>query len=379
MKIITLFTASLIFCKLVIAQNVGIGTITPHPSAQLDISSTTKGLLAPRMTTAQRNAIANPAAGLLAYDTDTKAFWFYNGTAWTQMVGDGGGLELPFAQSVGLNGTAFKIENSGSAIDASVTYNSAIALRGHATGFSGYGVYGSSSHANGFGVSGSNPTGIAVYGFSGAGGTALRGVSTGGYALNTTGNVRISGGNTNPTEDAVLTSTDASGNAVWKPTYRVAFRASGVYSSFQTIPHKTDRKLHFAAEAYDLSDNFQPTSSGSPSVSMSSFVIPVSGIYHFDLSVQMILDDILYDDFESVKANIKVNRVGNVFSAFEAETPCCNQSGWSVTVNGSSEFKLLSGDIVYVELYHSNDDDVSAKVFNDGRTTFFTGRLVQPD
>lgn len=61
--------------------NVGIGTTTPNTNAILDMNSTTKGILIPRMTTAQRNAI--PAtAGLMVYDTDTDGFWFHNGTAW---------------------------------------------------------------------------------------------------------------------------------------------------------------------------------------------------------------------------------------------------------------------------------------------------------
>ncbi|MXO04469.1 hypothetical protein [Flavobacterium sp. HBTb2-11-1] len=59
---------------------IGIGTVTPNASSILDITSTTKGLLAPRMTTAQRNAIASPADGLIVYDTDQKAFYYYVST-----------------------------------------------------------------------------------------------------------------------------------------------------------------------------------------------------------------------------------------------------------------------------------------------------------
>lgn len=55
---------------------------SPAASAMLDIESTDKGLLAPRMTTAQRTAIASPATGLLVYDNDTNSFWYYNGTTW---------------------------------------------------------------------------------------------------------------------------------------------------------------------------------------------------------------------------------------------------------------------------------------------------------
>lgn len=68
------------------AQSIGIGTSMPDASAQLDVSSTTKGMLAPRMTFVQRNAITTPAAGLLVYQTDlVSGFYYYNGTAWTQL------------------------------------------------------------------------------------------------------------------------------------------------------------------------------------------------------------------------------------------------------------------------------------------------------
>jgi hypothetical protein len=58
---------------------------TAHASAQLDVSATDKGMLVPRMTSAQRTAIATPATGLLVFDTDTGDFWFFNGTAWTNL------------------------------------------------------------------------------------------------------------------------------------------------------------------------------------------------------------------------------------------------------------------------------------------------------
>jgi hypothetical protein len=86
-KRIFLAVASL-WCHCCIAQSVGIGTASPNASAQLDISSTTKGLLIPRVTTAQRTAIAAPANGLMLYDTNLSAFWFYNGSVWTS-VGSG--------------------------------------------------------------------------------------------------------------------------------------------------------------------------------------------------------------------------------------------------------------------------------------------------
>ncbi|MCB9336650.1 MAG: hypothetical protein H6577_00820 [Lewinellaceae bacterium] len=73
--------------------SVGIGTNPPDQSAQLDIESTDKGMLVPRLTTAQRTAIASPATGLLVYDTDADAFHFYDGSAWQPILSGSGGGE----------------------------------------------------------------------------------------------------------------------------------------------------------------------------------------------------------------------------------------------------------------------------------------------
>ena len=72
----------LLTLSLISNAQVGIGTNSPNASAQLDISSTSKGLLLPRLTTAQINAIANPEPGLLVFNTDTKKFVGYGGTKW---------------------------------------------------------------------------------------------------------------------------------------------------------------------------------------------------------------------------------------------------------------------------------------------------------
>lgn len=74
-------------------SQVGIGTTTPNASSALDISSTTAGLLAPRMTQAQKTAIATPATGLLIYQTDgTAGFYYYNGSAWMPFGSSGWAL-----------------------------------------------------------------------------------------------------------------------------------------------------------------------------------------------------------------------------------------------------------------------------------------------
>jgi trimeric autotransporter adhesin len=73
------------------AQSVAINTdgSTADATAILDVKSTGKGMLIPRMTTAQRTSIATPATGLLVFDTDTNAFWYYTGSAWTRLEAAG--------------------------------------------------------------------------------------------------------------------------------------------------------------------------------------------------------------------------------------------------------------------------------------------------
>ena len=83
MKQFFTFLAAVLFTATTFAQ-VGINIETPDASAALDISSTTKGLLIPRMTNAQRQAISNPAAGLQVFvtDFDGGSVMLYNGTKW---------------------------------------------------------------------------------------------------------------------------------------------------------------------------------------------------------------------------------------------------------------------------------------------------------
>lgn len=85
---LTLFVLSLISVE----AQIGIGTHTPDASAELDITSTTRGLLVPRMTAFERALIASPSEGLLVYQTDANAgFYFYKGGVWTTLT-EGTGL-----------------------------------------------------------------------------------------------------------------------------------------------------------------------------------------------------------------------------------------------------------------------------------------------
>jgi len=232
---------------------IGMGTISMDASALLHLNSTTRGFLLPRMTTAQRTAIATPAEALLVYDTDlAKTMQFRSGT-WQELgsgagssqwlddafgiaySADGVGIGVsssPFAslnlssngapislaasnsysgslttyglQSiVGTNGTGVRYAVHGNANAPSGSNASAYGVYGTAGAASGsdvYGVYGLASATNGgngYGVFGrANGANTGVYGYApDANGIAIRGVAdqTTGVAAQFDGDVKVNG------------------------------------------------------------------------------------------------------------------------------------------------------------------------------------------
>ena len=75
-----------VLLQLCLYAQVGIGTATPAASAKLDITSTTQGLLPPRMTTVQRDAIVSPATGLVIFNTTTNGLEFKSSTGWVSLT-----------------------------------------------------------------------------------------------------------------------------------------------------------------------------------------------------------------------------------------------------------------------------------------------------
>ena len=110
-----------------IFSQVGINTTSPDGSAALDIESTSTGVLIPRMTEAQKNAITTPALGLLIFQTDgtSPGFYFYSGSVWDHLTINGAkeiddlndgkkeNASLYLGDNIALSATASAIGNLG--------------------------------------------------------------------------------------------------------------------------------------------------------------------------------------------------------------------------------------------------------------------------
>lgn len=139
------------------------GTTTNAASSAMTISSTAKGVLLPRMTTTQQNAISSPATGLLLYNTDTADYMQYNASAWKRVggPGGGGGLSLPLTDNNNLFANnsdvtkLVKFDLSGQTTGTTRTYS----FPNASTGIPGLGTANTFTNANnafaGLSVSGS--------------------------------------------------------------------------------------------------------------------------------------------------------------------------------------------------------------------------------
>lgn len=128
MKRSKLFLAAIVFGSLTAnAQSVGIGTPNPDATAVLELNSTSKGFLMPRMTTGNRTAIATPATGLQVFDTTTNTLWYFNGTVWVNS-GSGTGDNLgnhSATQALVLNNNTLQLGAVGGNLNT-IGYNATV-------------------------------------------------------------------------------------------------------------------------------------------------------------------------------------------------------------------------------------------------------------
>lgn len=106
---------------------IGVGTTTPDASTLIDMSSTTKGFLPPRMTNAQRAAITSPAEGLLLFNTTNKGVAYRDGTNWGYLSGA--------IQTVAASGGTVNVSfANGNIIDMTLTASTTLTLSAHVVG-----------------------------------------------------------------------------------------------------------------------------------------------------------------------------------------------------------------------------------------------------
>lgn len=163
---------------------LGVGTLEPDPSAQLEVSSTEKGVLVPRMTSVQRAGINSPANGLLVYDTDTKDFWYYkSGTGWAKV--DNAPLTLPYKVKENNEDTLFSITSKGGGIAGNFMIDKAESISPAVKGevntkwanFGAAGIFGVTSGTAGYGglfySSHLNGTGAALVAYTNGNGNGI--------------------------------------------------------------------------------------------------------------------------------------------------------------------------------------------------------------
>lgn len=216
------------------SAQVGINNTDPHPSAALDISSTNKGILIPRMTSSQRNAIQNPAPGLMVFQTNANPGFYYFDSTWktfgdsspnTGWALDGNSGTNPVTDFVGTTDAKnlilktdgkerMRINSSGqlevnrsqySSLDVKRVFSvygisdidNGTAIYGYSYGNLGHGLWGvnenggrgvtgNSNGNTGVGVFGSNSDGAGsgVLGINFSGGNGVEGTTMGsGYAI----------------------------------------------------------------------------------------------------------------------------------------------------------------------------------------------------
>lgn len=130
MKNLIFSLISLIFSFNCTSQGVVINSdgSNPNSSAILDVKSTTKGILIPRMTQTQRNAIDTPVSGLMVYQTDaTLGFYFYDGSSWVRLAS---GTEAAYTAGTNISISGNVITNSSPDQTVTLTGGGATSITG---------------------------------------------------------------------------------------------------------------------------------------------------------------------------------------------------------------------------------------------------------
>ncbi|MCE6991760.1 complement C1q domain-containing protein [Dyadobacter sp. CY323] len=315
------------------AQGVGINTTTPHASAALDIRSPNglnKGVMLPNVdlqSLSDKTTIPSPAVGLLIWNSNSSltggiGVYQWNGAAVGTWKNISNQFSIPFTSALSINATHFQIEN-----------------------------YSNSSAST------------AIKAYSGGPGTGVSTFSSTGLALDVSGGVKIAGNGQSPGVGKVLTS-DANGNATWEGA--VAFKASGVKGSgSEKVALGVDSKIPFNIEDYDLGGNYTDANS-SPH---STFTAPVTGIYHFDVTVGFTVPNDI-----NVDSRLALKTIRNGSTTTIAQSYYLTGASLDGKHDISIDVLLQQNDQVFATVTQYSVDYLS--LYKEEHLSHFNGRLI---
>lgn len=379
------FLLSLSLATSVANAQLGINN-TPHASAMFDVSGNNKGLLIPRISSAQRLAIANPANGLLVYDTDRSSFVsFKTGSGWADVD-----IRLPFTASASSFTPLFSILNNLPAQPAVVMdAASGNAIAGTASGtYSG--IFGQNDD-NGKGVSGLNTgTGHGVHA-RGVNGTALfadipTGTGTAGYfkqlnpggkALEIDGNLKISGANMEEGLGKVLLSGN-DGVSIWampeSGRIHVAFVTNGLNDNTY---YANSTWTRYQPKTVDYNNVFAFRSA--PQSPSNAFVTPIKGFYKFSANFTFAAD---YGNSERLvdcymRLQMKRGNIVTTIAQAEKEYGGAGDDYGTDFLTFSTHTYLQEGDEVWLEIRQNNAGASTILMYT--QYAHFSGHLVWAD
>jgi hypothetical protein len=356
-----LIISTKLFSQLGISATPGY---TPSISSMLDISSTTKGFLMPRMNTTQRITLTATATdGLTVYDTDTKSFWYYNSNtaswvalaAGNQWLSTGNDVSNMNTGNVGIGLTnptgRLQINGSGGGISNNSDINPHIKLKllndgnwgwirfesnlGTRSFSQRYDFFGSTVEFHNYSIF-YNTT--QLFTINGEGKVKI-GTGIAAYSLDVTGDINLTGKLRVAANEGIagnVLKKDATNNMVWQAP-SVGFSAKGVapaISNFQDVPTGINLGTVvtlLTSEESDASNLFNGE----------RFTVPENGMYHIDVHLQL----------SEADAGLHALSIGQFNSAGTSQVGTIRVSNLNTSENNGDKNLSISAD---VQLFTTN-------------------------